>query len=113
MVTVHLATAMICIAEACFPALIGKSTPVGEFQMIQRLTDDPGYSGDVIQFAEDDKQVYAIHRLYLLNPKQHRDQRIKSNKVSDRIITDGCVNVTPDVYDKLVSCCSNDKLIIK
>ncbi|SMF98374.1 hypothetical protein BSIN_5440 [Burkholderia singularis] len=28
-------------------------------------------------------------------------------------VTHGCINVTADVYDALVDCCSTDKLIIQ
>ena len=113
MITVYLTAAILCIGEVCYPALVGKTTPVGEFQLVQLLTDDPGYSGDVVQFAEDDHQIYAIHRIYLLNPSQHRERRLKSTNARDRIITDGCINVDPVVYKKIVECCVAQKLIIK
>ena len=112
MVTVHLAAAIICFAELCHPALIGTKTPTGEFPLVYGTTDDPGYGGDVLAFYEDESVVYAIHRLWLLKPEQKREQRIKSKNPKDRLITSGCINLTTDVYKKLVDCCSEDTLVI-
>lgn len=115
MVTVNLTAATICFLGACFPALVGKSatpTPVGEYQIIQRFTEQAGYSGDVLQFQETTEQVYSIHRIWLLNPIQKRPQRLASKKVSDKFITNGCINVAPEVYDKLVDCCKDATLVI-
>jgi len=95
--------------------LLGKSTPTpaGEYTLIQRLTSDPGYGGDVLQFHETPKEVFAIHRLFLLNPKQKRLERLRSPNVEDRFITNGCINVDPVVYKRLMDCCSTSTLIIK
>lgn len=118
-VIVTLALASICFTfngvEECHPILLGKksATPAGEYTLIQRYTNDPGYGGDVLQFKETSTEVYAIHRLWLLNPSQKRAERIKSPNISDHYISSGCINVEPEVYSKLVNCCSNDKLIIK
>jgi len=118
-VIVNLALATICFAshgnEGCYPVLLGKKTPtpVGQFQMIRRVTADPGYGGDVIQFYEDEKQVYAIHRVWLLKPEQKRQERLKSKNVKDHFISSGCINVDPEVYEKLLDCCSNDTLVVK
>lgn len=112
MVTIHIAAAIICFAEICQPALVGKTTPPGEYQLSFGETDIPGYGGSVIVFKENENEVFAIHRLWLLNPKQKREQRIKSSNPKDRVITAGCVNVTPAVFDQLVECCSSDTLTI-
>lgn len=113
MVIVSLAAATICFSGICYPALIGKTTPTGEYQLQQRLTEQPGYGGDVLQFTEDKTSWTGIHRVYLLNPKQKRAERLKSTSIADRVITDGCINVDPEVYKKLVDCCSTDKIIIR
>ncbi len=113
MVIVNLITATICFANSCYPALIGTHTPKGEFQIHQLITEQRGYGGDVLQFKETSTEWYAIHRVYLLNPTQHRMDRLMSGNVGDRTITNGCINVMPDVYEKLKSCCSNDTLLIK
>lgn len=96
----------------CYPALVGHSTPVGEFDVVERLTEKYGYGGNVLQFHETDTIIYAIHRTWLLNPEQHRDLRIQSKNVKDRFITKGCVNVQPEVFEQLKTCCINEKLTI-
>ena len=112
-VIVSLSTAMICFMSSCYPALIGKDTPTGEFQLKQYSTTRPGYGGDILVFKEDDNYVYAIHRVLNI-PKQRRKQRLKSNDISQRIdVTLGCINVDPVVYDSIVQCCSKSKVIIK
>jgi len=118
-ILINLALATICFTsngvESCYPALLGKSTPTptGEFTVVQRMTSDPGYGGDVIQFHETPTSIYAIHRIWLLSPKQKRLERINSKKVEDRFISGGCINVMPDVYQKLLDCCMSERLIIK
>ncbi len=118
-VIVTIALATICFTyqgvDECHPVLLGKNmpTPVGEYSLIKRLTNDPGYGGDVLQFYETPKEVYAIHRIWLLRPEQKRAERIKSKNIKDHFISSGCINVEPEVYDKLVECCGNGQLIIK
>lgn len=118
-IIVSIALATICFTyngtEDCYPVLLGKqsSTPVGEYSLKKRITADAGYGGDVLQFHETADAVYAIHRLWNLRPEQKRKERLKSNKVSDRYISDGCINVDPEVYEKLMNCCTDQKLIIK
>lgn len=113
MIVIDLLLATICFSGQCYPALIGVDTPTGHFNLVQRITEQPGYGGDVLQFHETDDAWYGIHRVFLLNKSQHRDKRLLSSKVSDRIITKGCINVQPEVYEKLRDCCSNMELIIK
>lgn len=118
-VLVNIALATICFTyqgtNECHPVLVGQKTPTptGEYVLQQRLTSSPGYGGDVLQFLETETEVFAIHRVWLLNPKQNRAARLKSPNVKDRFITNGCINVEPEVYEKLKDCCSNSKLIIK
>jgi hypothetical protein len=112
-IVISLALATICFAGECHNALVGKDTPIGSFQLIQRFTEQPGYGGDVLQFTETSDSWYAIHRVYTLNPKQHREQRLKSSKISDRLITNGCINVDPVIYERLKDCCSNEEVVIK
>ena len=118
-ITVTIALATICFTyqgtEECHPVLLGKggSTPKGEYTVRKRITETPGYGGDVLQFHETADEVYAIHRVWLLAPKQNRRERLKSPKVTDRYISAGCINVDPTVYDRLMDCCSNTQLIIK
>lgn len=113
-VLVNLATASICFLGQCYPALIGKTTPEGEFKLQQYRIEAPGYGGDVLGFARDSSGgVYAIHRVWTQIPKQRRAERLKG-PVQDRVgITGGCINVDPEVYQKLIDCCSKGKLTIK
>lgn len=113
MVVVSLGAALICFNAVCYPALIGESTPPGEYRLEQRTTPQPGYGGDVLLFKESNNGVFAIHRIINFNQAQKRMQRIASPMARDRIITDGCINVMPDVYEKLVQCCVTDNLQIK
>lgn len=76
------------------------------------MTINPGYGGDVLQFKETPTAWYGIHRTWLLNPKQKRTERLKSDVIADRTITKGCVNVDPAVYEALKACCSNDQVLI-
>lgn len=119
MVIVDILLATICFstpasdALECHNALIGSDTPRGVYTLQQRLTEDPFYGGDVLQFREDEKEVYAVHRVWLGRPNEHRDRRIKSRDARQRKITKGCVNVEPSVYEVLVREHSTDTLIIK
>lgn len=119
MVEVFVALAAICFASSptaaveCHNALIGGDTPRGTFTLQQRLVDDPLYGGDVLQFDEKPTEVVAIHRVWLGRPWEKREQRLLSNSISERKITRGCINVTPEIYEKLVDCCSTATLIIK
>lgn len=112
MVIVNITLATICFLGQCYPALIGKDTPVGEFQLVQRLTDQRGYGGDVLQFKETEDAWYAIHRVWTLRPQEQRERRLKSANIQDRKITAGCVNVDPAVYEKLRDCCSTSTVQI-
>lgn len=102
-IVVHLTAATICLANhGCFPALVGVKTPVGHFVLRRMKTDQPGYSGDVLAFAQDATTVYAVHRVWLLSPKQHRLARLASPNAEDRTkVTNGCINVMPEVYDQI------------
>jgi hypothetical protein len=99
---VSLAAATICFQGKCYPALVGRDTPLGMYELHKRITDSPGYGGDVLQFFETPNYVYAIHRLWLLRPAEHRAERISSSNPADRReVTGGCINVSPAVYDQL------------
>ena len=114
MVVVNLALATICFLNSCYPALVGLDTPKGEFQMVQVITNQKGYGGDVLEFKETPASNYAIHRVWLLRPEEHRLERLQSNDPADRTtITHGCINLMPDVYEKLRDCCSTDMLKIE
>lgn len=113
MVIVSLATASICFMGSCYPALVGNNTPVGTFPLSRQETLEPGYGGDLLVYQENYKYLWAVHRVYTLNPKEYRMERLSSGRAEQRrSITNGCINVMPEVYDKLVECCSRDVLVI-
>ena len=111
MIVVSLAKALICFSGQCHPALIGADTPVGDFPLIERRVLAPGYGGDVLQFKQDSKGVYAIHRVWLGVPSQRRMDRFGQD-ANNRTITAGCINITPDLYEELKSCCRQHTLRI-
>ena len=113
MIIVNILLATICFSGECYPVLVGNSTPIGKFKLEYKITEQIGYGGDVLEFYESDKKSYSIHRLYLMNRKQNREIRINSNDPNDRIITDGCVNVKHEVFDKLIDCCRDMEIEIK
>lgn len=96
--------AMLCLSdiEYCVPVLLGKDTPRGQFKLSLYRTEQQGYGGEVIGFTWGiDRSLYAIHRLWLLNPSENRLQRLQSSKAEDRIITGGCINVDDKTYHLL------------
>lgn len=114
-----IALATICFSfqgvEECHPVLLGKNipTPTGEFDMRKRLTNDPGYGGDVIQFHQNSDMVFAIHRVWMLKPEQKRMDRIKSKNIKDRFISSGCINMLPEAYQRLLECCIDQRLVVR
>ena len=102
-------TATACIQDECYPVLIGKNTPKGTFGLQLSTTPDPLYKGSVLVFKEDTKGTYAIHRVWNGTPAERRNQRLKGT-VSDRLITNGCINVSDDTYEIFKS---HRKVIIK
>lgn len=112
-VIVDLGMATICFLGSCHPALIGYSTPIGEYQLTHYAIENPKYGGDILVFKTDKKYVYAIHRVLDI-PNQQRKERLSiGNEKERKNVTLGCINIDPSVYDELVDCCSNATLIIK
>lgn len=112
-VIVDVATALICFGAACHNVLVGVETPRGEFQLTHYTTQSPGYGGDLLVFKDTGDAVYAIHRVLDI-PGQQRLQRIRIPYAQYRqMVTAGCVNVTPEVYDLLMKCCYASKVTIK
>lgn len=114
MVVVNLALATICFMGSCYPALVGNNTPVGSFALSRQAISEPGYGGDLLVFHENRQYLWAIHRVYTLNREERRLERLRSDRAEQRrFITKGCINVMPEVYRKLVDCCSGDVLAIR
>lgn len=111
-VTVFLGKALICFAQLCHPILYGNDTPTGTYQLIERKVAQPGYDGSILQFKQVRGTVWAIHRVWTRSPKQMRVYRLSTPQVSDNKITNGCINLMPEVYYQLKDCCSNSRLEI-
>ena len=97
---VDLDRAEICMESDCRPVLIGKATPRGEYPLQLAKTDEAGYGGDVLVFKQDDTGAYAVHRIWTQRPSEKRLERIQQD-TARRIITNGCVNVSDEVYELL------------
>jgi hypothetical protein len=101
-ITVKLALALICLPDQCHHALVGKNTVPGRYRLQRRYVTSPGYGGDVLAYRETPSWVMAIHRVWTLKPSQRREERLASDDPRDRqSITDGCINVSPEVYDQI------------
>ena len=99
--TVNLDKAELCLpSKECFPVLIGKDTPKGVFNLNIYKTNKKGYGGEILGFHKEGNSIYAIHKVWLGNPKEQRDKRINSDNVSDRLITNGCINIGEEGYLK-------------
>ena len=107
-VSVFLGKALICFAGQCFPVLYGEATPVGKFEMVERVTVSEGYGGNVIQFKETESLVLAVHRIWLGSPAQMRLERLASETPKDNKVTDGCINVEPEVFEALIEHLDHD-----
>ena len=97
--------AQLCFVDDgdCYPVLIGRATPKGLFGLTIYTTDEPGYGGDIIGFKKENDFLFALHRVWTLIPSERRLERIASPNPADRVITNGCINVNDDVYEKLKS----------
>jgi len=111
--SIDLTAAVLCIYAQCFPVLAGPSTPTGEFTLVKRYTEAPGYGGDVLQFHESKTHIYAIHRPWTLRPEQRRLERLESPNAQDRLMTGGCINVTDELYELLRDCCQGLTITIR
>lgn len=107
MILVDIAAAVICFAGHCYPALVGVDTPRGQFELRHEATAMRGYGGDILTFHENAGYRWAIHRTW---PGR---ERLYEEPLGARVVTKGCVNVQPWVYQKLVDCCSTDRVIIR
>lgn len=102
-VIVNIRTAELCFLDTgdCHKVLIGKTTPKGTFDLTLYATKLPGYGGTVLGFKQEGNFLFALHRVWTRKPSERRLERIVSNKVSDRIMTNGCINVTDPIYERL------------
>lgn len=106
-IEILLSLALICFDAKCYPALVGKTTPKGSFELRVERRHEPYFGGDVLVFAENQTTLFAIHRA-------HNATRVKLLGGDKRTgITGGCVNVTDEVYKQLRACCSTARVVIK
>ena len=109
MVTVDIIAAVICFNSLCYPALIGPDTPPGTFKLEQLIVKSPrGYGGDVLVFKETERDIFAVHRTW-----PGREKKYDLEPSRRRLITLGCINVEPHVYEELLKCCVGATLQIK
>lgn len=112
-VVVSLSLATICFLNQCYPALVGKTTPPGNYVLSHRLVASPGYGGDVLVFKEQEHDMFALHRVWTGTPSEQRLERLASASVARRRnVTLGCINVSAATYDRLLECCSNSTLVV-
>ena len=104
MVVVDLTLAVICFAGQCYNALVGENTVPGTYELQRRIVIEEIYKGDVLQFDENADTWFAIHRII---PGRSTNQKNR------RSVTAGCINVDDEVYEKLIKCCRNSKLVIR
>jgi hypothetical protein len=109
MVTVDVLAAVICFSGACHPALVGPETPRGTFRLERLEVRVPKqFGGDVLMFKETQQDVFAVHRTW---PGRERKYELTADR--RRIITLGCINVTPEIYEELKKCCTGSEITIQ
>lgn len=59
--------------------------------------------GESVRFFTEGKRNIAIHKLYLGDPSQKRDEKLKSSSPADNRATMGCVNVSDQTMSEVVS----------
>jgi hypothetical protein len=113
-VVVNLTMATMCFLGQCHPVLVGSETPTGVFSFQHARIRAPGYGGDVLVYdIHKDGVPLSVHRVYLGNPRERRAERLRHPNPAARIaVTNGCINVAPEVYDALVDCCRTGTLRI-
>lgn len=75
-----------------------KITPSGEFEL-QKVYSSRMKS-TILTFYRTTNFVIAIHPIPSSN-KQHRFERLNSLNIDDRRITNGCVNVSYEIFDSI------------
>ncbi len=103
LLTVYLSLGIACtdLPNDCFPVLTGRwatNTPTGTFKASHRLSEAPGYGGDIVVFKESTKFVWAIHRTYKDLPHRRRAYTLDPQY---RAITGGCINLRVKDYNRL------------
>jgi hypothetical protein len=87
-----------------------RKTPAGEYDLMQQFSlrlNEP-----ILSFIRGTHKIGAIHPLWMKNPNQQRPQRLKSETPDDNRITNGCINVDPDFFYKVLVKIPNDTRLI-
>ena len=75
----------------------------GTFGLTLNSTDKPGYGGEVIGFKQEGGIfLFALHRVWNQIPSEGGTNASPPPSVSDRIMTNGCINVSDAVYENCV-----------
>ena len=77
-----------------------KVTPAGRFPL--KMVPSEEY-GTAIDFLKGPNASFAIHRVYLGNPSERRADRLANSDPKNKNISYGCVNVSSDFYDNVLS----------
>jgi len=74
-----------------------RTTPAGRF------VSRPGHdsTGEDVVWVDYDTSV-AMHRVKVVDPKEHRFERIATSSIEDKRISNGCVNVPIAFYDDVI-----------
>ena len=73
-------------------------TPSGRFEA--KTDTDVEYYGTTVDFYETDDNVLAIHKVYLEEPAERRQQRLDSKTPADNRISYGCINVDERIFNR-------------
>jgi hypothetical protein len=75
-----------------------RTTPAGRFVSV------PGHdeTGDDVVWVDYDDAV-AMHRVKVVDPRERRFERIATNSVADKRISNGCINVPIAFYDQFIA----------
>jgi hypothetical protein len=76
----------------------GTETPVGVYQLEKAFSTR--LQRNMLVFRKDDDGVYAIHPTVEVKG-QNRQARLNSATPNDNRISNGCINVSQSVFDKL------------
>ena len=75
-----------------------RTTPAGRFLSV------PGHdeTGEDVIWVDYDNSV-ALHRVKVVDPKERRFERIASDRVDDKRVSNGCINVPIAFYDQFIA----------
>lgn len=75
-----------------------RTTPAGRF------ISEPGRDtyGEQVVWVDYDGAV-AMHRVRVVDPKERRFERIATPRIDDKRISNGCINVPVEFFDRIVS----------